>query len=88
MPTVGGIAQSVGHGVSVPELVAAIGIGGTMTGLSPASTTGGLILATIMADEGGSKEKENQIFIHLWAWSVVALVLIAVLAILGVYRII
>lgn len=87
MPTVGGIAQSVGHGVSVPELIAAIGIGGTITGLSPASTTGGLILATIMADEGGSKEKENQIFIHLWVWSVVALVLVALLAILGVYRI-
>lgn len=88
MPTVGGIAQSVGHGVSVPELVAAIGIGGTMTGLSPASTTGALILATIVADEGGSKEKENQIFIHLWAWSVVVLVVIAILAIVGVYRII
>lgn len=85
MPTVGNIAHTVGHGVSPVELVSAVGIAATIT-LGPTTTTGSLILATIMA-EGGDKEEENKIFIQLWAWTVAALVLISILAILGVYRI-
>jgi Na+/H+ antiporter NhaD/arsenite permease-like protein len=86
MPTVGNIAQSVGNGVSPSELVSAIGIAATIT-LGPTTTTGSLILATIVAD-GGDKEQENKIFISLWAWTLVALALVSILAILGVYRII
>ncbi|MEY8763961.1 MULTISPECIES: SLC13 family permease [Clostridium] len=85
MPTVGGIAHLVGNGVSINELVSAIGIAATIT-VGPTTTTGSLIMATIMT-EGGSKGEENKIFIRLWAWTLVALALVSILAILGVYRI-
>lgn len=85
IPTVAGVAQAVGGGVNPIELCSMVVVGGTVTGVSPFSTTGALIVATAMAEEG--KYDQNKLFIELFAWSVVALIVLVVLALLGVYKI-
>lgn len=85
IPTVAGVAQAVGGEVNPIELCSMVVVGGTVTGVSPFSTTGALIVATAMAEEG--KYDQNKLFIELFAWSVVALIVLVVLALLGVYKI-
>jgi di/tricarboxylate transporter len=87
IPTVSSVAQIVGANVDPRELASLIVIGGTFTGVSPFSTTGGLIVATVMTEEGSSgKENENKLFIELLIWSVITIVVLALLALLGVYK--
>ncbi len=87
IPTVGGIVESVG-GVTVAELVAAIGAGGSCAGISPASTGGALILAALASNKANfTKEEEGKVFVSLFLWAVLALLLIAALAFLGVFGI-
>ena len=87
IPTVSGIVKSVG-GVTVAELVAAIGAGGSCAGISPASTGGALILAALASNkENFTKEEEGKVFVSLFLWAVFALFLIAALAFLGLFRI-
>lgn len=92
IPTVAGIAQSVGGHVNPIEIASLIVIGGTFTGVSPFSSTGGLILATVMTDsdaKGHSKEMESKkIFVELLIWAVFTLFIYSLLAILGVYSVI
>lgn len=90
IPTVSSIAQMVGGHVNPVELASLVVIGGTFTGVSPFSTTGGLILATVMTEEGGSngggdKIKQNKVFIELLIWSVITLVVLTGLALTQVY---
>lgn len=49
------------------------------------TTTGALIVATAMSVEGAYDQ--NKLFIELFAWSIVALVILVALALLGVYKI-
>ncbi len=87
IPTVGGIVESVGS-VTVAELVAAIGAGGSCAGISPASTGGALILAALASNKANfTKEEEGKVFVSLFLWAVFALFLIAALAFLGVFGI-
>lgn len=85
IPTVAGVAQAVGGGVNPIELCSMVVVGGTVTGVSPFSTTGALIVATAMSEEG--RYDQNKLFIELFAWSVVALVVLVVLALVGAYKI-
>lgn len=86
IPTVASVAQLIGTSVDPRELGSLVVIGGTFTGVSPFSTTGALIVATAMTEEGGDKEKENHLFIELLIWSVITLVVLGILALLGVYK--
>ncbi len=98
IPVVGEVANMVGGSVSPVELASLVVIGGTFTGVSPFSTTGALILATIMAEKQSaavaaeankvttSTAKNNHVFLSLLVWSVITLVILALLAICGVYR--
>jgi Di- and tricarboxylate transporters len=87
IPTVANVSNAVG-GVNPIELASMVVVGGTVTGVSPISTTGGLIMATMMAsNEKNDKKKELSLFIELFAWSVVALVVLVILALLGAYKI-
>lgn len=85
IPTVAGVAQAIGGGVNPIELCSMVVVGGTVTGVSPFSTTGALIVATAMAED--SKRDENKLFVELFAWSVVALIVLVIMALCGVYKI-
>lgn len=87
IPTVANVAQAVGN-VNPIELASMVVIGGTVTGVTPLSVTGALIIAMMLAlDEKVGKVNNMELFIKLFAWSVVALVVLVVLALLGIYKI-
>lgn len=86
IPTVTGIAAHLGGSVSAVELAAAVVIGGTMPGLSPISTTGGLIMAAVESEHDTCcGYTANRMFIELWAWAFAALVISCALALCGIY---
>ena len=66
VPTVGNIANSVG--VPADSLISILCLTASFAGLSPASTGGGLIMAANATDPDFTKEKENKLFIKLFAW--------------------
>ena len=85
VPTVGNIANSVG--VPADSLISILCLTASFAGLSPASTGGGLIMAANATDPDFTKEKENKLFIKLFAISVLMLVLIVIVALFGLYSI-
>ena len=84
-PTVGNIANSVG--VPADSLISILCLTASFAGLSPASTGGGLIMAANATDPDFTKEKENKLFIKLFAISVLMVVLIVIAALFGLYSI-
>lgn len=85
VPTVGSIANSVG--VPADSLMSILCLTASFAGLSPASTGGGLIMAANATDPDFTKEKENKLFIKLFAISVLMVVLIVIAALFGLYSI-
>ena len=85
VPTVGSIANSVG--VPADSLISILCLTASFAGLSPASTGGGLIMAANATDPDFKKEKENKLFIKLFAISVLMVVLIVIAALFGLYSI-
>ena len=83
VPTVGSIANSVG--VPADSLISILCLTASFAGLSPASTGGGLIMAANATDPDFPKEKENKLFIKLFAISVLMVVLIVIAALFGLY---
>lgn len=63
--------------------------GGTIAGYTPISTTGALIMAGV-AQQPDSEERfpQNRMFLELFAVSVLNLVVLAVMALCGVYTLI
>lgn len=88
IPTASGLAASIG-GVTALELVSVIVIGGTVSGFTPISTTGALIMAGV-AQQADADEKfpQNRLFVELFAVSFIALAVLAVFAFIGIYKII
>lgn len=88
IPVVGPLANSLGH-VSPVELASLVVIGGTFTGVSPFSSTGGLIMAAVMTNQNMTGESQqlssNNVFMELIIWSVITLVVLTLLALCGVY---
>lgn len=89
IPTTGKIAASL-PGVDPTELVAMVVIGGTITGFSPISTIGALIMSAVaMEDEAeGMKCRHNQniLFRDLFIVAFFALIISAATGVLGLYR--
>ena len=85
VPTVGNIANSVG--VPADSLISILCLTASFAGLSPASTGGGLIMAANATDPDFTKEKENKLFIKLFAISVLMVVFIVIAALFGLYSI-
>lgn len=84
IPTAGGLAG--GLGVSAVELVAVIVIGGTVSGFTPISTTGALIMAGVSQQENAEEHfPQNRMFVELFAVSFIALAVLAVFALIGIY---
>lgn len=89
IPTVSSIAKLVGNESLALEIGSLIVIGGTFAGLSPFSTTGGLIIATVMAEgrEKDSSAQEAKLFKDLILWSVIPMIVFVGMSLLGIYRI-
>jgi len=86
IPTAGDLAA--GLGANPVEICAAIVIGGTVTGYSPISTAGALMMAGVAQQENAEERfPSKKIFVELFAVAFIALALLAILAILGVYGI-
>jgi di/tricarboxylate transporter len=80
MPMCADIAAQVGN-VNPVALMAAVGAGGSLAGVSPMSTGGALILAALGTNiENFSKEDESKRFIQLFIYSFIGLVVIAVVS--------
>lgn len=84
IPTASGLAG--GLGVSAMELVTVIVIGGTVSGFTPISTTGALIMAGVAQQENAEEKfPQNRMFVELFAVSFIALFVLGVMAFAGVY---
>ena len=80
MPMSVDIAAQVG-GINPVALMAAVGAGGSLAGVSPLSTGGALILAALGTNiENFSKEDENKRFIQLFVYSGIGLLVIALVS--------
>lgn len=85
IPTAGGLAGEIG--VSAVLLVTVIVIGGTVSGFTPLSTTGALIMAGVSQQENAEERfPQNRLFIELFAVSFLALGILAVFSYIGVFR--
>lgn len=81
MPMAVDIAANVGGGVDPLALMAAVGAGGSLAGVSPLSTGGALIMAAVGAAKGNmTKEEESKIFVQLLAMGAVGLIITALVA--------
>lgn len=88
VPTVGGIAAGLSN-VNPTELMAAVVIGGTITGFTPISTAGALALAgASQFEELKDIYPEKKMFIDLCIIAFLSLAISVVLAFAGVYRMI
>lgn len=84
IPTASGLAA--GLSVDPVVLVAVIVIGGTVSGFTPVSTTGALIMAGVAQQPDSEKNfPQNRLFTELFAVSFLALGVLAIFALLGVY---
>ncbi len=84
IPTAGGLATTLG--VNPVELCAVIVVGGTITGYSPISTAGALIMAAVSQEENAEeKYPQNKMFVQLFGVAFAGMLILAVLAIIGVF---
>ena len=62
-------------------------IGGTVSGVSPISTAGALIMSGVSSnDEVAELHPENKMFIELFVWAFVFLVLSLIISFVGIYN--
>lgn len=84
IPTAGSLASSLG--VNAVDLVTVIVIGGTVSGFTPISTAGALIMASVAQQENAEEKfPQNKMFVELFAVSFLALFLLALFSVIGVY---
>ena len=86
VPTVGSIADQVG--VRPEGLITIMCLTASFAGFSPASTGGSLILAANATDPGFTKEKENKMFVQMFALSALLLTLTVSAGLVGLYSVI
>ncbi len=88
IPMASGLAAGIG-GVEAIQLVAVVVIGGTVSGFTPISTTGALIMAGVAQQEDAEEKfPHNRLFVELFAVSFLALLILAVFAFLGVFNLV
>lgn len=87
IPTAGGLAATLG--ANPVELCAVIVVGGTITGYSPISTAGALIMAAVSSEKDAEeKYPTKKMFVELFGVAFAGLIIIAVLALSGVLNLI
>ncbi len=86
IPTCQGIVEHLGANISAIELVAMVVVGGTVSGVSPVSTTGALIMSGVATNkEAEQKYTPSKMFIELFGWAFAAMLLSFAMAIVGIY---
>ncbi len=86
IPTTGGLAASLG--INPVELCAAVVVGGTITGYSPISTAGALIMAAVSQEkEAEKKHPQNKMFVELFGVAFAGLFILALVTAAGVFGI-
>ena len=84
VPTAGGLASAIG--VSAMQLVAAVVVGGTITGLSPISSAGALILSGISAEENAEEiYPQKKMFVELLVIAIVDAAVLFLITMVGVF---
>lgn len=84
IPTASALASHVD--VSAIELVSVIVIGGTVSGFSPVSTAGALVMAAVSQNQTTvEKHPQNKIFIELFGIALVALLITVIFSLIGIY---
>lgn len=85
IPIAGALSDQIG--ANAVELVAMIVIGGTVTGFSPVSTAGALVMASVSQyEEAAAAFKPRYLFVKLFLVAIWAMIISAIFAILPVYR--
>lgn len=84
IPTTGGLAASLG--ANSIELCAAVVVGGTITGFSPISTAGALIMAAVSQErDAETKYPQNKMFVELFGVAFAGLIILAIVTAIGVF---
>lgn len=84
VPTAGGLASAIG--VNALELVGAVVVGGTITGLSPISSAGALVLSGISAEENAEEiYPQKKMFVELLAIAIIDAVVLFLITYIGVF---
>ena len=87
IPTAGHLAGS--FGINALELTAAVVVGGTYTGLSPISSAGALVMASVAQEKDSEKKyPQNKMFVELFGIAFVGMLVTFLLALTGVYGLI
>ncbi len=85
IPTVTGIIENVGGGVSALALLSAITNTASAAGMSPISTGGSMGLAAYSSIAKPTEEEQSKLFIQLFAVSIGGVAVLAIVALTGLY---
>lgn len=85
IPTVTGIIENVGGGVSALALLSAITNTASAAGMSPISTGGSMGLAAYSSIAKPTEEEQSKLFIQLFTVSIGGVAVLAIVALTGVY---
>ena len=88
MPTVPGILQNLGTSMSGAPILAAITFGASIAGYSPFSSGGSMCLSAMSVDPRFDENETNKYFMTFFVWAIVSLVILALLALVGVFDLI
>lgn len=88
MPTVPDIVDSFGGAVNGAAILSAIAFGASIAGISPFSSGGSMCISAMSVDARFDETQMNQCFMSFLAWAVGFLVILALLAVLGVFDLI
>ena len=89
IPTCQGIIEQLGGNASAIELVAMVVVGGTVSGISPVSTTGALIMSGVATNKDAEQTyTPSKMFIELFAWATCAMAISFTLAMTGFFNLI
>lgn len=84
VPVAGQLAGT--FGINALELTAAVVVGGTITGISPISSVGALVMAAVAQEEGSEKKyPQNKLFVELFAIAFAGMLLLFLLALCGAF---
>ena len=85
MPTVPGLLENLGTTMSGAPILAAITYGASIAGVSPFSSGGSMCLSAMSVDKRFDESQTNKYFMSFFGWAIGGLVILAVLALIGVF---
>lgn len=86
IPTIPDIVDNMGGNISVVEMVIGIVSASTLSGISPLSTGGSLTLAAYVQETNINDMEQRKLFAELFSLSFAVMVIVAIMAFLGIFR--